>query len=322
MSSKTPYSNPYDLSDDMENQIQNVEVADSSLRRGSTIDPNIQRKSPWANPYDLPREVDYEIRSTVAEDPGVHRGTTYSAQGDDDDIERPSGADPFRTFGRKASKVIWGQVMSLPTYARRSAMRAILDKLSPELWITVDQASTREQAQGRNAQDALRIGLENALSQQMVQDLMTSGSKFRAVGLAGLGACCAGCSGREGLGWSISGGISSGISAIGSGASAVASATKEVAELACSAVNSPLARPAANYGGYAQGGTAGSYGATKGLETAQKVCGGAKPKPVVKVTQKPIAMQTNAPGPALAKKLPLVPILAVGGLIAFFAFRK
>lgn len=364
MSSKTPYSNPYNLSDEMENEIQNVEVQDLGLARGATIEVDIQRSNPWSNPYNLERSVDRELRDTVAADPGVHRGQAYSAQGDDE----LSGGDPFKAFGQKASTVIWRQVMAQPPYARRDFMRQILVKLSPELWTTVDQAATRERAMGKSAQTALRIGLEKSLSQQMVQDLMSSGWKQAAVGLAGLGACCDACAGHSGMGgpddasrsacesvggkWinlhgvkclapgdragGFSGAISGGISAIGSGAVAVASAAKQVASLACDAINSPLARPAANYGGYAQGGTAGSAGAVKGLEQAQKVCGqGAKvaaafsspAQPtqsvatIARAATTPVTRTFVAAAPKTSK-LPIVPILAVGGLLAFLALRK
>lgn len=322
----TPYSNPYNLSEEDDNEIQNVEVQDPGLPRGAVIDIQLGKRDPWSNPYNLPSDVDRAIRKGVAIDEGAPRGTTYSAQGDDE----LSGADPFKTFGSKAAKVIWSQVMAQPSYNRRAFLQKILVKLSPQLWTTVEQAATRERATGKSAQEALRSGLEKALSQQMVEDLMSSGWKQTAVGLAGLGACCDACSGREGLGWSISGSIGGAISSVGSGIAqaggAVVDTAKKVAEYACDAVNSPLARPAANYGGYAYGGTAGSAGAVKGLETAQKTCGAAaKPaQPTQTVVSRPPPRVSIAvrQAPTTQSKFPVVPALIGAGVLAFFMLRK
>lgn len=320
------WSNPYSLSPDDEAQIENVEVQDPGLPRGAVIDVQIGKGDPWSNPYNLPPDVDDAIRKGVAFDEGAPRGTTYSAQGDDE----LSGADPFKAFGSKAAAKLWANVMAQPSYNRRAFLQQVLVKLSPQLWTTVEQAATREQAAGRSAQEALRIGLGKAFTQQMIEDLMSSGWKQAAVGLAGLGACCDACAGREGLGWSIGGSISSIGSGIAQAGGAVVSAAKQVAELACDAVNSPLARPAANYGGYAQGGTAGSAGAVKGLEKAQAACGaGAKISSALSQPTQTVVTKSPAPRTNIAvavrptqKKFPVAPVLIGAGVLAFFLLRK
>lgn len=177
--------------------------------------------------------------------------------------------DPVRDYGRQAAAEIMATLASVPDGERSALLRLLLDKLEAGLYGRTMKLASEIRGTGVPPVEALHRALAASLAEGLVRELAVAGKTGRLGGRLELGRLSA-------LGWNplsaVSGALGRllGSSPVRAGARAAGKAFDKLGDLACAAVNNPLAGPAA---------TAYNPAAGAGVAVAQGRC--QKPVPYV-----------------------------------------
>jgi hypothetical protein len=130
----------------------------------------------------------------------VRGGTRYGLQvlsgmPSVEQLPEPGGPnDPISNYGKQAARMIVTRMRAVPATDRKTAMKALLDAVDPQLWTKVAEKSSKYLAAGRSDLSALEESLASCISEGMLRELIATGKTGKAPpAKSQLGLGCYGC---------------------------------------------------------------------------------------------------------------------------------